>query len=75
MAAGARAIRAAALKAPWATAVEVAREEGVYATARAVRCDSSRLKTRMSMALSAGSTHPTRPTAGTPTKAPPAFVA
>ena len=70
-------IRAAAPEALWAAAVEVARRDGVYATARAIRFDSSRLKARMSMALSAGSTHPTRPTAGAgaPTNAPPAFVA
>ena len=67
--------RAAAPEALWAAAVEVARRDGVYATARAIRFDSSRLKARMSVALSAGPTHPTRPTAGAPTMAPPAFVA
>ena len=71
-------IRAAAPEALWAAAVEVARKDGVYATARAIRFDSSRLKARMSRAPSAGSTRPTRAkraTSGTRTMAPPAFVA
>jgi hypothetical protein len=48
-------VRAPAPAELWDAAVEVAREEGVYATARAIRFDSSRLKARMSQTASAGS--------------------
>ena len=47
-------VRAPAPTELWDAAVEVAREEGVYATARAIRFDSSRLKARVSEAASAG---------------------
>ena len=47
-------VRAPAPAELWDAAVEVARKEGVYATARAIRFDSSRLKARMSEAASAG---------------------
>jgi len=43
-------VRAPAPEALWDAAVEVARREGVYATAKAIRFDSSRLKARMGKA-------------------------
>lgn len=43
-------VRAPAPEELWGAAVEVAREQGVYATAKAIRFDSSRLKARMSEA-------------------------
>ena len=48
-------IRARAPEELWEAAVEVARKEGIYATARAIRFDSSRLKARMSAAPTVGS--------------------
>jgi hypothetical protein len=48
-------VRAPAPEELWEAAVEVARREGVYATAKAIRFDSSRLKARMSKALGATS--------------------
>ena len=51
-------VRAPAPAELWDAAVEVAREEGVYATAKAIRFDPSRLKARMSEAASGGSRVP-----------------
>jgi hypothetical protein len=70
-------VRAPAPEELWNAAVEVARKEGVYATAKAIRFDSSRLKARMSRAPSAGSRGRslTSPTSGAPKTDATAFVA
>ena len=66
--------RSPAPEALWDAAADVARKEGVYATARAIRFDSSRLKARVSGASSAGSRSPVA-SLGTATMGAPAFVA
>jgi hypothetical protein len=67
-------VRAPAPEELWNAAVEVARKEGVYATAKAIRFDASRLKARMRRSQSAGPS-PTSSTPGAPRKDATAFVA
>ncbi len=67
-------VRSRAPEELWDAAAEVARKEGVYATATAIRFDSSRLKARVSGASSAVSRSP-RVTQRAAAMEAPAFVA